>query len=683
MILSIYNFKLYYPGHRYDGRTPSEGGREEARETEREERAEDDTSRTTEDEAAYAAEYGVSLEEAKDRLQSVNKTGGASWTKVSTSTYDFDTPQGVGPITSTSIDIEKRAESRGNTLKRKKRLRDYGEEYSGDGDVRGEEKRKTLNRKLYGQPKEPSVVKAKYDKVISTYSIQGVNHGDSKPIKQTGETRKIELSGTPGSVFTITIKDSEGCNILDKDLNNVEIPRNGKFVLKQKFPSIYSSEGVSRTEQYYNINLTVAADVYVSNYIEKTTTIYQYKDPVVTFSKTYDTSGDLPTLTLAGNDVSVSGTVKEKSSVKKKYELTIQDSSTATRLYVKDKGFKNNLVSSTSFDAKIDRCGDTGKSVTYYVNPLTTRSTIVNGETSVDNNITSGMKLRCSIVKNKDVIALLDKDKNVIQTGSCSDKKVNKFKLTDTNDLTVGMAVIFETGEITNIESIDCSQSITTSSFHEINCNASITFFQKYIARVNESITQSNKIQIALDRAIDIPHNAIVTFDDDKTILRGNVRVSGSGNTGADTANQLKLTAELDVKRFGFRDTIKSFDLDKILSIKPNAYNQNIIISKDSSGFAIDMIKYDRDTNRTGKTGVVVKSPSNGILSAYNASNDTFTYTPNPGFVGKDFFTFQMKDDANTLSEVRTVCIKVLGTSILDPRQKETVGYTSEYVSLK
>jgi hypothetical protein len=75
--------------------------------------------------------------------------------------------------------------------------------------------------------------------------------------------------------------------------------------------------------------------------------------------------------------------------------------------------------------------------------------------------------------------------------------------------------------------------------------------------------------------------------------------------------------------------------------------------------------------------------PSNGTLSAYNASSDTFTYTPNPGFVGKDFFTFQMKDDANTLSEVRTVCIKVLGTSILDPRQKEAVGYTSEYVSLK
>ena len=293
------------------------------------------------------------------------------------------------------------------------------------------------------------------------------------------------------------------------------------------------------------------------------------------------------------------------------------------------------------------------------------------------------MKLTCSIVKNKDVIALLDKDKNVIQTGSCSDKKVNKFKLTDTNDLTVGMAVIFETGEITNIQSIDCSQSITTSSFHEINCNASITFFQKYTAKVSGSVVQGSKTQITLDRAINIPHNAIVTFDDDKTILRGNVRVSGSGNTGADTANQLKLTAELDVKRFGFRDTTKSFDLDKILSIKPNAYNQSIIISKDSSGFAIDMIKYDRDTNRTGKTGVAVKLPSNGILSAYNTSSDTFTYTPNPGFVGKDFFTFQMKDDANTLSEVRTVCIKVLGTSILDPRQLITVGYTSDYESLK
>ena len=663
MILSIYNFKLYYPGHGYDGRTPSEeqGG-------ERGERTEDDTSRTTEDEAAYAAEYGVSVEEAKDRLQSVNKTGGASWTKVSTSTYDFDTPQGVGPVTNTKVDVEKRAESRGDTLKRQTRVKDYGDEYSGDGDVRGEEKRKTPNRKTYGQPKEPSVVKTKYDKIISNYSIQGIDHDNVRPIKQLGETRKIELSGTPGSVFTITIKDSEGCSILDTDLNNIEIPANGKFVLNQKFPSIYSSEGVSRSQQYYNIELTVAADVYVSNYIndKKIVTAYQYKDPTVTFSKTNTVTDDLPSLTLSGNDTSISGTIKEKGLTKKTYTLTIQDSSTATRLYVKDRGFKNNLITSTSFKAKVDRCGNTKPTSRYTFEILTTKNTVIDSQISRDINsdITPNMILSCDVVDSRDVIALLDKDQNIIQTGGCGDKKVDKFKLTHTDELFVGMTVFFENGDTSSISSIDCDKNITLSSSHEVDCDAKLFFYNSFRAIVTGVITNSNskgKAEVALDRAINIPDGSIVTFDDNKTILRGNARISGSGNTGADTANQLKLTAELDVKKFGFNDVTYSFDLNNMLSIKPNAYNQNITISKDSSGFAINMIKYDTDTNRTGKTGVVVKPPSHGVLSAYNASNDTFTYTPNNGFVGKDFFTFQMKDDANTLSDVKKVCIKVLG----------------------
>jgi hypothetical protein len=228
------------------------------------------------------------------------------------------------------------------------------------------------------------------------------------------------------------------------------------------------------------------------------------------------------------------------------------------------------------------------------------------------------------------------------------------------------MGVVFETGETSTIQSIDCSQNITINTAHEVNCNATLVFMRNYKAKVLAVATNNNskgKSEVVFDCGVDIPHNSIVTFDDDKNILRGNARISGSGNTGADTANQLKLTAELNVKKFGFRDITYSFDLDKMLSIKPNAYNQNITISKDSSGFAIDMIKYDRDTNRTGKTGVVVKSPSHGSLSAYSTSNDTFTYTPNPGFAGKDFFTFQMKDDANTLSEIKTICIKVLGVS--------------------
>tara|TARA_R100001463_G_scaffold39483_1_gene84467 strand:- start:791 stop:2860 length:2070 start_codon:yes stop_codon:yes gene_type:complete len=663
MILSIYNFKLYYPDGDPEYSSGGEGGEEsESSEGEESEGSSGATStyvRDRRDSRGYAT---------GDQDQLINRTDTAKWNSTEQNEgFDFDTPTGPGPIRNTSIDLEKRAESRRIVNKRLDREKDYGDNYSGDGDEWGKEKRRRPNRKDYGKVIPPKTKYTEYKKQLTGFTIEGFGYSRSRPIRQDGEVRIIKVVGTPKAVFSITIKDSEECSILEKELQNIEIPSSGKYILRQKFPSIYSDEGVARTEQYYDVRLEVAADIYISNSIDKFYTLRQYKDPSISFSKTYTTT-DLPDLTLAGADVSLSGTVDSSSGSTSTYTLTIQDASSGTRLYVKNRGFKNNLITNTSFTKKVDRCGNTGSSSNYTFETITTKSTVVDTEISrdIDSDIKNGMQLTGQVVTTKNVMALLDKDQNVIQTGSCSDKRINKFKLTDTNDLTTGMLVYFKSGETSIIRSIDCNQNITLGGFYEVNCNETFTFVKEFRAKVINVITNNNskgKSEVELDRGVDIPHGTIVTFDDNKTILKGNVSIGGSGNTAADTANQLKLTAILDVKRFGTKDVTYSFDLDKILSIKPNAYDQNIVISKDSSGFAINMIKFDRDTNRTGKTGVIVKPPSHGSVGAYNTSNDTFTYTPNAGFVGKDFFTFQMKDDANTLSEVKTICIKVLGVS--------------------
>ena len=204
MILSIYNFKLYYPEHgdsagadreevsREEIDTRLEKSRTKVTKTtldkykalirarvkskdsdldfnvDRPREMSGGTPVVTQEEINYADQYNVSVEEAKEILKDINRDGAAPWTGVYTNTYDFDTPQGIGPISNTDIDIEKRAEARKRKkLKRKKRIRDYGDEYSGDGDVRGEEKRNTPNRKTYGQPDEPPVIKTKYNKVRS------------------------------------------------------------------------------------------------------------------------------------------------------------------------------------------------------------------------------------------------------------------------------------------------------------------------------------------------------------------------------------------------------------------------------------------------------------------------------------------------------------------------------------
>ena len=60
-------------------------------------------------------------------------------------------------------------------------------------------------------------------------------------------------------------------------------------------------------------------------------------------------------------------------------------------------------------------------------------------------------------------------------------------------------------------------------------------------------------------------------------------------------------------------------------------------------------------------TGTVVTPASHGTVSSYTTGGDdpdTFTYTPNNGFRGEDFFTFTMSD-GETASEEKTVRITV------------------------
>ena len=70
------------------------------------------------------------------------------------------------------------------------------------------------------------------------------------------------------------------------------------------------------------------------------------------------------------------------------------------------------------------------------------------------------------------------------------------------------------------------------------------------------------------------------------------------------------------------------------------------------------MAEGDYDSNATSKVGTVVRQPGNGKVGSYAASTDSFTYTPAKGFTGEDFFTYTMRDSANT-SEEKTVFITV------------------------
>ena len=171
-------------------------------------------------------------------------------------------------------------------------------------------------------------------------------------------------------------------------------------------------------------------------------------------------------------------------------------------------------------------------------------------------------------------------------------------------------------------------------------------------------IVKSGKIEIGFNKNVNIPEQTEVTFDDDRSIVTGKIAQVGSGNTGNGDANDLDLTCTISVKKFDKKNITYNLDMSKIISVKPNAYNQSVVTAKNTA-IRIDMIKFDTDTNRTSKTGTVVRPPSHGAMSIYSTSQDAFLYTPNNNFVGSDSFTFTMSDGTNT-SDEKTVLIEVL-----------------------
>jgi hypothetical protein len=90
------------------------------------------------------------------------------------------------------------------------------------------------------------------DKVINSIHIQDVE----KPIKQDGETRKVDIKGTEGSMYTITVKTSSGCSVLNEKIENFKLPVDGKHSFHIDFPKI----DASISSETYEFEMIPSAD---------------------------------------------------------------------------------------------------------------------------------------------------------------------------------------------------------------------------------------------------------------------------------------------------------------------------------------------------------------------------------------------------------------------------------------
>jgi hypothetical protein len=95
-----------------------------------------------------------------------------------------------------------------------------------------------------------------------------------------------------------------------------------------------------------------------------------------------------------------------------------------------------------------------------------------------------------------------------------------------------------------------------------------------------------------------------------------------------------------------------------IIAVNNDSYStpENTALSVDGPGVV-------ENDNICGTDGLVVStsSPSHGTLANFDDADGGFTYTPDPGFVGTDTFTYVLEDVAE--SPTATVTITVTGVA--------------------
>ena len=522
----------------------------------------------------------------------------------------------------------------------------------------------------------PTSVYNNEEKIIKSISI-GSGDTYNNNISSSGGSLPVKITGSENAMFSITATDSSGCNILRKEINNVKIGAKGVYSFYQKFPSINSAESSKGKipKETYTITVTPSADTNFSEYLAEKpyiTTIDQFARSSIAITSF---AGNTTGLTFTATTQTQTGEANKSTNYQGYTDITFPiaikySSYAAGNIYVKSTNFNDNIIKSNTIKGIVYRDGKSGPTSIYefnidanndYVGGVVKDFVGKNFDERVKDTIEVGSKASWRIEHEKFVIYSLDENDNILNFDNCKNKKTKIFKLNNTLDIFSGMKVIGNNITTSVVSISSCGEKVTLANELIIQPHTVLTFINKGSAIVtsNNINRKSNKKTITFEPSVNIPDGTVVTFDDDTSIIKGTITQTGSGNTGNGDANDVDLTCTVSIKKFGNKpELIYALDMSKIISKKPNAYDQSVITAKNTA-VIINMIKFDTDTNRTSKTGAVVRPPSHGIVSAYSNSLDSFAYLPNSNFVGSDSFTFTMTDGVNT-SDEKTIFIEVL-----------------------
>ena len=481
------------------------------------------------------------------------------------------------------------------------------------------------------------------EKKITSIKVQDA----SVFVSPRGETRQIKIRGTHGSGFSLEINDSDGDCILEESLQDIEIPKSGVYILRQRFPDISSSS----IGESYDIIVVPHADVDSTVSSVDKITLYQYPDVTLTLANTSTQTS--PTLSASGADITVTRPVNHREVIKQTQTLVITEGGegdTAGYFYVKD-SFNNSVSKNTVIKKTIKADKDPKKSRYVVLKPLTTRA--IDATTSGDvtkgsqnypitGDVSVGARVYGKITKSK----VAHKSLKVSNCGKTTDR----FELSDTVGLLPSMHGSGPGIKSFQIASIDCGTSITIDRKIMIPEGTNLSFTYEVgsvVEKVHTQVNEDGNACVDLNVEMMLIDGMEVEIDDDTSKVSSGFSFSGSGS------NEVTLVFNARFSRFGTRSVTHTVDLDNIITRKPNARDFSVNIAKNASASAISTSDFDYDSST--KTITITGASKHGST---NISSRIIQYTPNNGFVGVDKILYTL-NDGTTDSEEKTINITV------------------------
>ena len=482
---------------------------------------------------------------------------------------------------------------------------------------------------------------------------------------KNGDVFKIRITGINNAMFTFSLKDRSGCDVL-RDMQKNVICK-GKYEISQAIPALKS--GVA--SETYTFTMTPAADTrYCLNMSSPTITgtinlkIYQYKDATYTFAVTPSTLSGVTTTSVGDGEIIVSTepTVYQTTTIfsggtdSKTHTATLTHAS--KNLYVKNpvSRFSDVVVAGNGIKQLVIKEDRTDFSETSNIIVRPKPEHDANDNAIYSGDLKAGMIFNSTVTKTKTVRKSIDLDIHKEPCDDCPEKNIltNKFEVDNTNDIFEGMAVkgrdFVGTEFVSFLESIDCGKSITLSSHHIIDNGVDLTFDYAVDGNIIEIRDCAEGKSLDLSRKVKLPHNSEIKFENSNSSS-----INGSIKNDVNGTKTVVITTTIDEIKYGQEDVTFTLDINDLVTFKPNSRDQYLTFGKNSTSNNIDYWRGSVDHSAADQSVTITQQSSNGTLTA---AGKRYTYTPNHNFTGKDKIMFQLYDGSES-SDEKTIFITV------------------------